>query len=397
MKADPVILLLDDEKAQLLTLRAQLAGMGKLVEFAEPEPALTYARNHPCDAAIVDVRMPRCSMDGVAFLRALREFDRELGVVIRTASDADEIADRAIELRAIKRAVKSKTTLADLRGSVEEAIRETRDRRRTVAAARETEASQQRLVEALGSQDLRLAAADVNRGLVHSLRNRLTALSALAAVLRGDAARSGDPARSEHARLAAQLVADMVDAVNGFLDGPFGDSGGSSRAAVNVCLSALRQFFEGAERWAVEDKHLAVRDLMSDTFVEAAPLELVNGLRHLAEWFLVRAAPGSQVTLTSAMVHSAAQMTERLSDAGCVLNRAAVRPDRPYVLIKASASLPGTTTEAVREAFTYGFQDGRIGNLSVLGRLLAGAGGAVLARSASSGTLSVEAALPVSL
>src|SRR5580704_14386525 len=98
MTPDPIILILEDERAQILTLRSQLAGLGKLVEFTDPEPALEFARGCACDAAIVDVRMPRSSMDGLAFVRALREFDRDLSIIIRTASDSDQIADKAIEL-----------------------------------------------------------------------------------------------------------------------------------------------------------------------------------------------------------------------------------------------------------------------------------------------------------
>ena len=49
----------------------------------------------------------------------MRERMKNAGLVdiIRTASESDQVADGAIELRALKRAVKSKTTLAELRAS----------------------------------------------------------------------------------------------------------------------------------------------------------------------------------------------------------------------------------------------------------------------------------------
>ena len=315
MTRDPVILILEDERAQILTLRAQLAGLGKLVEFMDPEAALEYAGNHICDAAIVDIRMPRSNMDGLAFLRALRQFDKDLAIIIRTGSESDKIADEAIELRAIKRAVKSKTSLAELRHSTQEAIRETRERRETTRSARASNETKTKLVEALGAYDLRLAAAEVHRGLVHGMRNQLTALSALASVLKEDAAASGDPAFGKHARRSEELVGAMVDSVNAFLDGPFGDGGGVAGAAVNVCLGALRPFFRGVERWAAEGKRLAVRDLISDTRVACAPLELMNGLRHLVEFFFLRAGRGTEITLAASIIHSAAQMAEKLKAA----------------------------------------------------------------------------------
>ena len=397
MTGDPVILILEDERAQILTLRAQLAGLGKLVEFMDPEQALAYLRDHPCDAAIVDVGMPRSSMDGLAFLRALRQFDRDLAVIIRTGSDSDQIADGAIELRAIKRAVKSKTTLKELRASTSEAIRETRERREINRQAREGGATETKLLDALGAYDLRLAAADLQRGLVHALRNRLTALSAMASVLRADAAASGVVAFGEHARRSEELVGDMVDSLNAFLDGPFGDGGDVPGAGVNVCLGALRQFFIGADRWVAEEKRLVIRDLLSDTRVDCAPLELMNGLRHLAEYFFVRAARGAEIALTAGIVHSSAQMTEKLTSAACVLNREAIQPARPYVGFRVSAVLPEVAPETVRDAFALGPDSGRTGNLHVLSQVLAAVKGAVLLHRTAAGLLVAEALVPVSL
>lgn len=397
MTSDPVILILEDERSQILTLRSQLSGLGKLVEFMDPEPALEFAGSNLCDAAIVDVRMPRSSMDGLAFLRALRQFDKDLAIIIRTASESDKIADGAIELRAIKRAVKSKTTLAELRSSTQEAIRETRERREKTRNASTTEETRTKLVDALGAYDLRLAAAEVHRGLVHAMRNQLTALSALASVLKEDSARSGNAAFSEHAGKSAVLVARMVDSVNAFLDGPFGESSTASRAAVNVCLGALGQFFQGAERWAAEGKRLVLRDLLSDTLVECAPLELMNGLRHLVEYFFLRTPRASEIALSAAILHASGPVSERLGQAACVLNREAIRKDRPYVLFRVSGPLPDVPLDAVRDAFSFDPQSGRTGNLNVLSQMLSAAKGAALLNRQPSGLLSVEAILPVSI
>ncbi len=397
MSPDPVILVLEDERAQILALRAQLAGLGRLAEFEDPDRALAFAREQRCDAAIVDVRMPRSSMDGLAFLRALREFDKELAIIIRTGSESDHIADRAIELRAIKRAVKSKTTTAELRSSAQEAISETRARRETERSARQAEATRSQLAQALGAYDLRLAAADLNRGLVHALRNKLTALSALSAVLRGDAAEAGRPEFAEHARRASDLVAGMVDSVNAFLDSPFGERGENGRSSVNECLDTLRQFFRGSERWAAEGKRLTVRDLMTAVLVECRPLELTNGLRHLAEYFLVRTPAGGDVGLAAVIVQSAGALAERLEGAGCVLNRGAFQAGRPYVSFRASGTLPGSGLAAARDAFSAGPEGGRTGNLHVLAGVLGAAQGGALISAGAGGALAVEALLPVAI
>ncbi|HEY3756910.1 MAG TPA: response regulator [Opitutaceae bacterium] len=382
LNADPVILILEDERAQMLSLRAQLHGLGRLAEFMEPSRALDYAREHPCDAAIVDVGMPRASMDGLAFVRALREFDRDLAIIIHTGNDSDTIADEAIELRAVKRAVKSKTTLAELRVSTRDAIRETRERRETARQAREGTETSARLAEALGAYDLRLAASDVHRGLVQSLRDQLTTLSIAAS--------------AEKAPRTSELVAKLLDSVNTHLDSPWGAHGSGSRAAVNVGLNALRRYFQGSDRWAAERKSLALRPLMSDTFVECAPLELVNGLRHLAEYLLLRAAPGAEVTLAAAVVHDSRRMRDRLAAAPVVLNRESIRGERPYVVVTGSAPLASEVAD-VRADFAFGPSSGRTGNLHALGEVLSRAGGAVFIDKAVSGVVSIEAAFAVSL
>lgn len=383
LNADPVILVLEDERAQLLSLRAQLHGLGKLAEFMEPSRALDFARAHPCDAAIVDVGMPRACMDGIAFVRALREFDRELAIIIHTGNDSDAIADEAIELRAVKRAVKSKTTLADLRVSTRDAIRETRDRRETARKARENTETSARLAEALGAYDLRLAAADVHRGLVQSLRDQLTALSA--------------SAQAERAPQTAERVARLLETVNSHLDSPWGAHGAGGRAAVNVCLAAVRRYFQGSDHWAAERKQLVVRGLMTDIFVDCAPLELVNGLRHLAEYLLAGVAAGGEVTLTAAIVHDARRMRERLEAASVVLNREAIRGERPYAVLAGSAALAGAEIEQVRAGFSFGPQSGRTGNLHALGEVVSRAGGAVCLEKSGAGVLRIEAAFAVSL
>ena len=397
MTSDPVILILEDERAQILSLRAQLAGLGKLAEFMDPERALEYVRTHPCDAAIVDVGMPRSSMDGLGFLRALRQFDRDLAIIIRTGSESDQIADGAIEMRAIKRLVKAKTTLAELRTSTREAIAETRERREITRRARDSQETQAKLVEALGAYDLRLAAADVHRGLVHALRNQLTALSALAAVVQEDAAATGNRAALQHARQSAELVGSMVNSVNAYLDSPFGDHNSASRAAVNICLDALRQYFRGAQQWAAEGKSVQLRALLSDTLVDCAPLEFVNGIRHLLEYALQHAGPGGEIALAAAIAHSPEQVGGRLAQSAYVLNREAVRADHPYVVLRATGFAPALSPEEVRDAFAFGPQSGRTGNLNVLGQALSAARGAVLLQRPAGGSLALEVLLPVAL
>ena len=210
-ESDPVILILEDERAQILALAGAARRAWQLVEFIDPERRSTYARRHACDAAIVDVRMPptppwtgsrscaRCASSTATWRSSSA----------RPASPT-EIADEAIELRAIKRAVKSKTTLAELRRSTQEAIPETRERREMRRNAQAAEATKAKLAEALGTYDLRLAAADLHRGLIYGLRNQLTALVRPRLVLQADAAERRSRLRGARP-LPRELAARMIN------------------------------------------------------------------------------------------------------------------------------------------------------------------------------------------
>jgi CheY-like chemotaxis protein len=395
MNAEPVILVLDDERAQILSLRAQLKGLGKLVEFTDPAPALEYARGHACDAAIVDIGMPRAAMDGLEFLRSMREFDRELAIIIRTGSDSDQIADGAIELRAIKRAVKSKTTLAELRRSTQEAIVETRQRRAVVRNAAAADFTRGQLTEALGTYDLRQAAAELQRGLIEHLRGQLTGLSALASVLQADADASGRAAYAQHAAQSAALVSAMIGTLNEHLDGPFGDRRGGRHSGVNDSLRALQQFFRGSERWSGESKHVRIRDLISDSLVESEPLELLNGLRHLVEYLLLQCPPATEVTLTAMLLLPPDVLGQRVPEAGVVLNAEEFASSRPAVAFRAAACLPQLSLPKLRDDFSAASANPRIGNLHVLSRTVSESRGVVVLAKSAAGMVSVETLLPV--
>ena len=76
------ILVLDDEDTQRRTIHHQLAELGGFVDFGDPREAIAYLRLNEVDAVVVDIRMPKLPVDGLWFLAQLREFDKDLGVVL---------------------------------------------------------------------------------------------------------------------------------------------------------------------------------------------------------------------------------------------------------------------------------------------------------------------------
>ncbi len=94
--AKSMIIVLDDEKAMREFLKIMLVKEGYDVKaMASGVKALEYCRANPFDLVITDVKMP--AMGGVEFLKALREFDSEVPVIMVTAYASVETAIEAMK------------------------------------------------------------------------------------------------------------------------------------------------------------------------------------------------------------------------------------------------------------------------------------------------------------
>ena len=94
--AKNMIIVLDDEKAMRDFLKIMLVKEGYDVKaMASGAKALEYCRANPFDLVITDVKMP--AMGGVEFLKALREFDSEVPVIMVTAYASVETAIEAMK------------------------------------------------------------------------------------------------------------------------------------------------------------------------------------------------------------------------------------------------------------------------------------------------------------
>ncbi len=99
------VLLVDDESAVVRTYARALRRAGFVVESAEEGAAATaLLEAGDFDAVISDIGMP--GVDGVAMLRAARDRDPDLPVMLMTGTPELETAIRAVELGALRYLVK---------------------------------------------------------------------------------------------------------------------------------------------------------------------------------------------------------------------------------------------------------------------------------------------------
>ena len=92
----PTIFIVEDERILRVTLADDLRDAGyKVFEFADAVAALTLLKEHEVDIIISDIKMPR--MDGLDFLKKVKEINPDIYVVMMTAFATVETAVTAIK------------------------------------------------------------------------------------------------------------------------------------------------------------------------------------------------------------------------------------------------------------------------------------------------------------
>lgn len=95
----PVIFVVEDQRILRVTLADDLRDAGYIVfEFADAVSALSQIKEHEVDIVISDIRMP--GLDGLEFLKKVKEINHEIFVIVMTAHATVETAVNAIRLGA---------------------------------------------------------------------------------------------------------------------------------------------------------------------------------------------------------------------------------------------------------------------------------------------------------
>ena len=99
------ILVLDDifDAANLLKRILDLSGH-QVAVFTEEEDALAYARTHPVELAILDIKLKK--MNGVEVLEELKKNDPTIKAIMLTGYPTMETAQQALKLGASEYCVK---------------------------------------------------------------------------------------------------------------------------------------------------------------------------------------------------------------------------------------------------------------------------------------------------
>ncbi len=99
------ILVLDDIEDAVILIKKILTRKDHIVHpFTEEEKAISFAKKHPIDLAILDIKLKK--MSGIQVLAKLKKIQPKLKVVMLTGYPTIETAREAIELGAGEYCVK---------------------------------------------------------------------------------------------------------------------------------------------------------------------------------------------------------------------------------------------------------------------------------------------------
>jgi len=396
MNAQATIVVLEDERPQLLLLQAALQGAGEIAAFSDPLAALDFLRNQPVDAALIDIGLGALAkMDGLEFIRAVREFDEDLCIIIRTGNDTTELADQAIELGAFRRSIKMKQPVEELRSLTKAAIEETRNRRRTSRDAATSAEIRGELGEALGTMDEEQSMGDTYRVFLQTMRNRVTSVAGMAELMCREAT---SPRVREHAIRNRELVASLVSEMGRFLDAPLTRSqigSDQTRGTANGVLETIRRRFALSTSSVKDGKTLKVSGLSEDLFVAVPPLRLVAALRHIIEFCWARAAAGSTTLVNSWCCDRLQHELDAIRENKLVFSRSQSGFPTLAVAFRITCDLLDTSGPQIRRAIEEYSENPRSGCLHTVGTFIDATCSVLVVYQRSSGCTVFELYVPV--
>jgi two-component system, NtrC family, response regulator AtoC len=123
----PTVFIIDDDPDQVALVTVQLERGRRFATkaFTRAERALEEARADPPDAVVCDLVMP--GMDGIAFVRSVRETHRTLPIIIATARGTEGDAERALEAGAtdfVSKPIEPRSLETRIRHAIEQAPKE---------------------------------------------------------------------------------------------------------------------------------------------------------------------------------------------------------------------------------------------------------------------------------
>jgi signal transduction histidine kinase len=166
----PSVLVIDDERGPRESLRILLKPEYRVLCADSVDAGLALLQEHHPDTVVMDIRMPGKS--GIEGLRAIREMDRLVSVIMFTGFGALETAQEAIRLGA-NEYLKKPFDAFEIRGVIQRHVKRTQQKRRQQEAEGNLMELNRTLHEELERRKHLASLGQKSAELVHDLRNPL--------------------------------------------------------------------------------------------------------------------------------------------------------------------------------------------------------------------------------
>lgn len=311
------ILVIDDDRGPRESLRILLKTEYRVLCADSVDAGLQFLREQRPDLVIMDIRMP--GKNGIEGLRAIRELDGEVAVIMVTGFGALETAQEAIRLGANDYLKKPFDTfeILDLIRSHVQRVQLTRRRR---LAESELAGLNDQLRDELSRKDRLAALGQKSAELVHDLRNPLGAvlgyLDLLAAELRQSKARLGErwEDTSEYLSIIEKSVLRCKDLSDMWLDASRG-----RLTLIPVRIADLvREVLRDAQHLANPRGVRLVADIGApDAKTAADRLQLSRALQNLVVNAVEAVEPGQGLVRVTCREPDAHRVEITVEDNGC--------------------------------------------------------------------------------
>jgi len=378
------LLICDDEEGPRQSLRIIFRDEYKVFLAESGQQAIEIARQHPIDAAILDIRM--AGLSGIETLNQLKQIDPAIEVIILTAYETIETARQALRLGACDYLNKP-FDIATVRTSVSNAM----ERRALSRQASATNALITQLQAELNNQKLQeeitRTRGEIYASIIHDINSPLTIISGFMELINqrvGAASKiEGEDlamVRDRMARITRQ-VGNCVDISRRYLSFMREHSGANSKVGVNQVLDDLWELLKFHP--SAKQNQLNIKMLEQELVIEMNGTDLIQILLNLAINAMQSSADPHRVDVQGRLLSEPLDLNAFVEGPeDLFLNREGFQNQPPLLCLRVEDDGSGIPSDILPKIFESYFTTKKAGKgsglgLSIVQRLVKGNNGAI--------------------
>ncbi len=347
------LLIVDDEEGPRQSLRIVFKDDYNTLLADNGNRAIEIARQHPVDAAVLDIRMS--GMSGVELLGKLKEIDSTIEVIMLTAYETIETARQALKLGACDYLTKP-FDLSTMRAAVANAMERH-------AVAEEIRANNGRLVtlqEELHNQKMReeiiRTKGEIYASIIHDINGPLTIISGFVEII-NQHIMEADSRENVNLELVRDRLSRITRQVNScieishrYLHFLRPKSGEKATIGTNQVLADLRELLKVHP--SAQKNELTIRLLADDVVAEINGTDLIQILLNLTINALQSSAEPHRVEVHGKGLSQALDLSQYPDGPeSCWINRDGFANTAPMLALSVQDSGPGIAPEVLPQVF----------------------------------------------